>query len=272
MNPSTKVDDKRAANRRHWDQTLDARNLGADNAVGSDWRHEVDLAESADVRLAIRLLHPLGDKIVLDLGGGLGIHAILFAEAGARVVIADISVERLKVARELIRRTGYIDRVSFIACGAEELPFVAHAFDRQFTKSVLIHTQLGRASAELVRTLSPRGSATFIEPLTGNPFVNAYRRIAAPDIWQNITDYFDRKSLRTLGRTFRASGYTTRCHRIYFLAFFASVFHFLLPSVWLQRRVERALLALDRLLFRAFPSLRGRCWFSVTEIRPKHPK
>lgn len=272
VNPSTKVDDKRAANRRHWDDTLDARNLGPENAVGTNWHREMALAESADVRLAVRLLHPLGDKLILDLGGGLGIHALLFAEAGARVVIADISVERLKAARDLIRQAGYIDRVSFVACGAEELPFIANAFDRQFTKSVLIHTNLERASAELARTLTPRGSAAFIEPLTGNPFVNAYRRLVAPDIWQNITDYFDRRSLRLVALAYRRAGFTTRVHRIYFLAFFASVFHFVLPSVWLQRRFERGLLLIDRLLFRVLPALRSRCWFSVTEIRSKLPK
>lgn len=263
-----KFDDKREANRRHWDRTLDPRNLGAEGIKAGDWQREMALAESADVRLAKRLLHPLDNKLLLDLGGGLGIHALLFAEAGARIIIADISLERLKAARRLIERAGLLDRVDFVVCGAEDLPFVDHTFDRQFTKSVLIHTRLKGASEELARTLSPQGVATFIEPLTKNPFVNAYRFLAAPRAWKNITEYFDKNSLRIVTRAYRSRGFRTRIHWLYFLGFFATAFQFLIPSPWFLRQTERGLLSLDRLIFRLYPRLRQRCWFSVTEIRP----
>lgn len=267
VNPPSGNGDKRRANRRHWDRTLDPRNLGAAAGEAAGWRRESELARTADVRLALRLLAPLKGKLLLDLGGGLGIHALLFAGEGAHVVIADLSLERLRAARAVAREAGVLDRISFVLCGAEELPFRDDVFDRQFTKSVLIHTTLPVASAELARTLASGGRAAHIEPLTGNPFVNLYRLLAAPRAWRHITDYFDARSLATLRAAHRSRGGRLRVHRLYFLAFFASAFHFLLPVLTLQRGLEKVLLCVDALLFALFPSLRRRCWFSISEVR-----
>lgn len=267
MNPPTVNAARREANRRHWDGTLDPRNLRAGAGKGSDWRREAELARTADVRRAMRMLGPLDGRLILDLGGGLGLHALLFAERGAHVIVADLSLERLRAARRLAREAGMLDRVSFVLCGAEELPFRNAVIDRQFTKSVLIHTTLPAASRELARTLAAGGRAAHVEPLTANPFVNLYRRLAAPRAWRHITNYFDNRSIAILAAAHRGCGAVVVVRRLYFIAFFASVFHFLLPAPSLRRGVEKVLLAIDAVLFSLVPGLRRRCWFAVIGIR-----
>lgn len=188
--------------------------------------------------------------------------AILLAKAGASVIIADLSPARLRAARELATEAGVADRLSFVCCGAEFLPFATGSLDRATTKSVLIHTDLARAAEELARILSPKGHAVFIEPLDGNPFVNLYRRLAAPKIWGEITDYFNAARLRVLTEPFAEKKIRHR----YFLAFFATPFNYSLG--WSRTYVfaERLLMAVDAALFAVLPWLKRRCWFAIVKV------
>ena len=255
----------RRRNEEHWNATLDAQNLGEASApVPLDM--QLTLAATADVRAAYRHLGPLKGRLILDLGGGLGLNAILLARAGARVVIADLSRARLREARKLIESLGLLSQVQFVCCAAEELPFRDGVFDGQITKSVLIHTDLPRAAAELHRTLAPNGRAAFIEPLTGNPFVNLYRRVAAPKIWQEITRYFDHDRLATLRMPFADAMRPVGIRRMYFLAFFATPFNYSLHKPKMYFFLERALLALDKALFTVLPPLRRGAWFAIVMV------
>lgn len=227
---------------------------------------QLELIPTADVRAAFRFMGPLQGRLVLELGGGLGLHAVLLARAGARVIIADLSRARLKEARRMIEGLGLLSQVSFVCCAAEELPFRDGLFDGQFTKSVLIHTDLPRAAAELHRTLAPKGRAAFIEPLTGNPFVNFYRRVAAPKIWQEITRYFDRDRLATLRAPFADATRPVAIRRMFFLAFFATPFNYSLHKPGVYFPLERALLAVDRALFGLIPPLRRAAWFAIVMV------
>jgi release factor glutamine methyltransferase len=51
------------------------------------------------------------DDVVLDMGTGSGINAILAARAGGRVVAADVSSDALDAARRNAERNGVADRV-----------------------------------------------------------------------------------------------------------------------------------------------------------------
>ncbi len=258
-------------NRRHWDETLDPRNLKA--AGESDVARDVALAETVDVRRALGFLEPLEDRLVLDLGGGLALAAILFARRGARIVICDISPNRLKAARRILAEAGVGDRVHLVAGAGEHLPFADAAVDRVFTKSVLIHTRIDETAAECTRVLRPGGKAAFVEPTTDNPFVNAYRVLMAPKIWKDITSYFHRRELHAVRRGVRGTDPRAKLsiERIQFLAFFASAFAFSVPSPRLYRIAESALVRIDDLLFRAVPSLRKRAWFVLIGVRRSAP-
>ena len=250
-------------NRAHWEQTLDADNLGREETPGNI-EQQLALFETADVRLALQALEPLNNRLVVDLGGGLGLGAILLARRGARVVVTDLSMPRLKLARKTVARLGLDDRVSFVAAEGERLPFGDGKAGGLFTKSVLIHTRRDECAAECGRVLGAGGRAAFIEPLDGNPFVNLYRRLAAPRIWRTITSYFNRREIATVARGMKQAGSVRiRVRPLFFTAFFASVFQFAIKNVRLYRLAEDFLLKLDSLLFRAMPGLKKRCWFVV---------
>jgi ubiquinone/menaquinone biosynthesis C-methylase UbiE len=262
---SNKPQDRWERNRSHWSKTLDAQNLGEEK-MAVPLQAQLDLYQTDDVVRCLRRLEPLEGKSVLDLGGGLGLMAILLAERGAHVIIADISLPRLKEARRLVAERGLAQRVHLVLCAAEHLPFRDDSLDRETCKSVLIHTDLPHSATELARILRPGGSAVLIEPLTGNPFVNLYRRLAAPSIWRDITDYFTPARLAILLQPFRQRGFTSRVRPSFFLAFFATPLNYTLHMPRAYRLLEGVLLGLDGLLFALLPVLKRFCWFASVEI------
>lgn len=255
-------------NREHWTKNLDAQNL-KDSQTQTDDKSLMQLGETEDVRKALLWLKPVGKGMILDLGGGLGVVAILLAKQGAEIVIADLSAPRLKEAHQLAVRAGVGDRVHCVACLGENLPFLCEVFVGETTKSVLIHTELAKTARELERCLKPDGRAAFIEPLSRNPLVNLYRRLAAPKIWQEITDYFTENRVKTVLKPFAKAGYQTKQERLFFLAFLACVFNYLMPIPTLYRVAEKLLLAVDQLILAIFPFLKRHCWFVVMKIKGK---
>src|SRR5438034_88429 len=54
------------------------------------------------------------DSVVLDLGTGTGIHALLACRAGARHVYAVEWSDAIAIAREIAQANGFADRITFI--------------------------------------------------------------------------------------------------------------------------------------------------------------
>ncbi len=254
-----------ARNRAHWDATLDPRNLRS-QVPASALQRELALYETVDVRRAIDLLGPLDGRLVLDLGGGLGLMAILLARRGADVVVADVSPRRLAEARRRAREAGVEHRVRLVVAGAEALPFRRRSFDRATTKSVLIHTELRVASAELARVLARDGVAVLVEPLARHPLVNLYRRLAAPAIWGAITTYFTPGEVRTVRLAARRKGFSSRLEVAVLLGFLATPLNYTLGWPRLFRLVEACFDVLDRLLLGMAPGLRRHAWFVLIRI------
>lgn len=78
--------------------------------------HQVLLADTENqtrFRAAIQKAVKQGD-IVVDLGVGNGLHTLFALEAGAKKVYAIESGDIVHVAREVIERNGFADRVEFI--------------------------------------------------------------------------------------------------------------------------------------------------------------
>jgi SAM-dependent methyltransferase len=260
------VNDRWALNKRHWEITLDAHNVGADQAT-VDLNRLAALYNTADVRFAFDRLQPLSGATVLELGGGLGLAAILLARQGARVVIADLALPRLKAARENFRSLGLADRVDLVLARGEALPFPDGAVGRVMVKAVMIHTDLPVAMRELHRVLRQDGRMVILEPTTGNPFVNAYRRLLAPKVWAEIASFFGPAETAVLEQAL-PPGRRMRVHVFHFFSFFASFFEFALPSPPLYRFTEAVLGAVDRVLFTLIPPLRRAAWFNVYVIGP----
>jgi ubiquinone/menaquinone biosynthesis C-methylase UbiE len=254
-------------NRRHWTENLDPQNLGSGRR--QELAALLDLYETADFLEARLWLYPLVGKRLLDLGGGLGLSAILLAREGAQVVVADLSLERLRAAKAAVEEAGVAESVTFVCCSADALPFRDSCFDRQFTKSVLIHVPLEATSKELARTLDSKGSAAFVEPTKRNPFVQIYRLVAAPREWRHITAYFGAREIGVVRAAMKTNGRQVKVTSLYFVAFFATALNFALPVPYLYKRLEALLLSLDSLIYRLLPSARRLNWFSLILVGPR---
>ena len=61
---------------------------------------------------------------------------------------------------------------------SDAIPGDSKEFDFIYGNGVLHHADIARARPELARILKPSGTACFIEPLTYNPVIDVYRRLA----------------------------------------------------------------------------------------------
>jgi malonyl-CoA O-methyltransferase len=83
-----------------------------------------------------RALGDVKDLDVLDVGAGIGRHALRIAENGARVTAVDFSEEMLARARQ---KPGAEDVRWLMHDVARPLPFAANSFDRVLSALVLEH-------------------------------------------------------------------------------------------------------------------------------------
>lgn len=245
--------------RDYWQANLDPDNIGRAprRAAGSDAEETFYL--TPDQREALRLLAPLEGQLVLDLGAGIGYNARYLARKGATVVAADLAPARLAELRAQAVAEGIpAGRLLPVVCRGEQLPFARGAFGRHYSKSVLIHTDLAAASAELARTLKPGGHAVFVEPLDFNPFAELYRRTLGPAEWRVITRYFNDASVDTIRNAFGSAGES----RYYMAGFLAFVFQFAVRAPRAFRAAIAATQVLDAVLLR-IPGMRRLAWFTV---------
>jgi len=102
---------------------------------------------------------------VLDLAGGTGDLALLFAERvgpGGEVVLTDINGAMLALGRDRMVNAGRL--VPAVQCDAEKLPFASGRFDCVSIAFGLRNvTRKERALAEMARVLKPGGMAAVLE-------------------------------------------------------------------------------------------------------------
>lgn len=105
-------------------------------------------------------LPPLADGRVLDMATGTGAVALKLAErAGGRVVGADITRPMLVQANARAARAGLLDRLEFVECSAEAVPFADGAFDTViFTYLLRYVADVPSTLRELTRVLRPGGT------------------------------------------------------------------------------------------------------------------
>ena len=103
-------------------------------------------------------LRARGVRRALDLGCGVGRHALLLAEAGVEVEAFDGSETGLDVLRETARSRGL--SLGFKHGNADALPYPDASFDYVLSWNVIYHGTLGDAGAriaEIWRVLKPSG-------------------------------------------------------------------------------------------------------------------
>ncbi|MCE5229684.1 class I SAM-dependent methyltransferase [bacterium] len=252
---------------RYWDQVLDPQNLERDEAAPAlPLEDEIAFAETPDLAEARAWLAPDGiaPRWTVDLGAGLGATAFALARKGHRVIAVDTSISRMRSLRARAAKAGVADRVTAVVASAEFLPFASDSITALYTRAVLIHVDLDKTGREIGRILMPGCRAALLEPTTGNPFVNLYRKTLAPKAWAAITHYFDEKSQKQIAEA-ACPGAPYQVKPFFFISFLAFVFQFAWPKLTLFRLFLKPFSALDRLLFK-FSLFRRLAWFGVIEI------
>ena len=223
---------------------------------------------------ALGWMGPLAGKRILDLGAGAGEASIYFASHGAHVTALDISSRQLDVLNEAARLRGVA--IDTLAVPAEELPFPDGHFDLVYGDGVLHHVDMQRAVPEVRRVLRPGGRGVFIEPLTYNPLIWVYRRLA-----EGVRTP-DERPFRTRDIKWVISNFARGGHREYWISALMIFVYFWLgervsPSgdrYWKKVRrdapryaaVVKPLFALDRGLAR-IPGVRMLAWNTVIHVQ-----
>ncbi|MFB3897046.1 MAG: class I SAM-dependent methyltransferase [bacterium] len=242
----------------YWDTILDPQNLTA-ATTGFDLDTEIAFYHTPAQDYAYQLMGSLNSKTILELGGGMGVNAVILARAGAKVTVIDISENRVQWMRRLVEQTKLQDRIEVVLMSAEQLLFPENTFDIVYSNAVLIHVDKRIVAQEVARVLKSGGKAIFVEPLKYHPLVNLYRYTFAPRIWRKIASYFSIRDLVQLSHYF--SQYSHQ--EFYFCSFFAFFWEFGKRN---QSRFQDSLSRwqkVDRILLRIIPGLSNLCWFTV---------
>jgi len=117
----------------------------------ADW-----LVPHPAVATMVPMLKARGARLVLDLGCGVGRHALLFAEHGFAVEAIDGAATGLDYARREAASRGL--QLSLRQADADRLPFTNESFDYVLSWNVIFHGTMGdvgRRLAEIWRILKP---------------------------------------------------------------------------------------------------------------------
>ena len=136
------------------------------------------------LRSAIRALQlPVGSR-GLDAGCGIGLQALLLAEAvgtAGHVMGLDLSPELLVYARDMVQQTGLSDRISFREGDVNMLPFDDDTFDWAWSVDCVGYAPLEPLPLvkELARVVKPGSSVAILawsseKLLPGHPLLEAH--------------------------------------------------------------------------------------------------
>ena len=153
-----------------WSESLNEQRIAVHEAFESP--------TATENRHVLREFGSLSGKRILDLGCGMGDAAVFFALRGATVCAVDVSPGMVDVTTRLARWHEVADRVVATVMPAEDLRYEDESFDLVYGNGVLHHVDFLTAGREAHRVLRPGGRAAFIEPLTYNPIIWAYRTMA----------------------------------------------------------------------------------------------
>jgi len=201
------------------------------------------------------------DGRVLEYGCGPFSHAPLLAQQGAAVVGIDISPVAVARHASTLKQKN-VHRALSCVMNAESLGFREQSFNLICGIGILHHLNLEKSLDEIARTLSPGGSAIFLEPLGHNPLINAYRHLT-PKLRTVDEHPLTVADLELMKRYFGC------CEIVYFhlMSLLAVPFR---SFRWFPKVVNR-LEAVDRWIFRTIPYFRRWSWAAVMILRePKH--
>ncbi|MDA0321730.1 MAG: class I SAM-dependent methyltransferase [Verrucomicrobia bacterium] len=265
--PVSSIHDKEEEFHDRWAESIDLDEILVDESFTAETAFEN--------RFCLTQMGDLAGRKILDLGCGAGEAAVYFAKKGAHVVATDLSAGMLDVAARLAEMHGC--SIETIKAPAEDLPLDDESFDIVYGANVLHHVDIAKALDETRRILRPNGLGLFIEPLTYNPVINVYRRLA--DTVRTVDEHPLRlRDLRLFEERFARVEHreTWLCTLYLFIWFFlVERAHPSRVRYWKKAirdsHKHRAGIGvaqkLDNLLLTALPFLRFWCWNTVVCVR-----
>lgn len=144
---------------------------------------EADALRAPLMRSVVRALQLPTGSTGLDAGCGLGLQAMLLAEAvgpAGHVTGLDCDPELLAVGADLVRRGGYAGRITLREGDVGRLPFAGDSFDWAWSADCIGYPagDLAPLLAELRRVVRPGGRIVLLawtsqQLLPGHPFLEA---------------------------------------------------------------------------------------------------
>jgi ubiquinone/menaquinone biosynthesis C-methylase UbiE/uncharacterized protein YbaR (Trm112 family) len=109
----------------------------------------------------------LKNKLVLDCGTGSGYMSIELAKLGVSVIACDLTLKNLIKLKKIAHNLNLLNKIIFICCSAEELPFKNNIFDYLISNAVLEHLLKEReAIAEINRVCKNTSELMITVPLS----------------------------------------------------------------------------------------------------------
>lgn len=139
------------------------------------------------------------EDIILNVGCGDGVQAVIYKGCFKSMVGVDISQGRLAVAEKLAEYYG-LNNFSSLCSNVEEIP-LQEKFDKIIAIDIIEHVvHPERLISELYRLLKDNGRLLITFP-------------AWHDKWENLFRFIGRKILRRKGKTVRLSGWDPDAHQ-----------------------------------------------------------
>jgi len=115
--------------------------------------------ERRRAEISASLLGPKGNERILDIGCGEGYQMSYIVERGTQVIGLDLSVERLKQAKNRVRNS------DLVCASSERLPFKSQIFDKVMCLELLEHLNEPRKTIlETESVLKERGTLVVSVP------------------------------------------------------------------------------------------------------------
>jgi len=126
------------------------------------WEVQNPISQQGERRRAeitASLLRPKGNERILDIGCGEGYQMSYIVEQGTQVIGLDLSVERLKQAKNRVRNA------DLVCASSERLPFKSQIFDKVMCLELLEHLNEPRKTIlETESVLKERGTLVVSVP------------------------------------------------------------------------------------------------------------
>ena len=140
-------------------------------------REAFEAPTAVENRAILALMGDVRGKRLLDIGAGLGESSVYFALRGAEVTAVDLSPRMVDCAAALARLHGV--EIKGVVQSGEELTVPENYYDIVYTANTIHHvTDKAQFFQQIQRALKPGGRFFSFDPLTYNPVIKVYRRMA----------------------------------------------------------------------------------------------